>query len=261
MPPYLPPRGVWTPTAIAYDKEISAAALNTWIKLKGLAWENGSTPEITMNDIQQITGKGHSVIYGHMTLLRAKGALRWRSIENGKLVVSFDTDDVYSEKPEWYSEKPEYADYHNPNTSLSIDSSIPPKDNTLTQEGIKVGVNGAGHSEKPESIPKNRNSRSDPRSKSPAILCAKSITGRYPPKAIYEDVIQVFGEQPDSLKAARCYKEWVSRGYNQNSYKWLLEWYVLGIPERNGSKPTPRKGYNPEVYDKLRKEKANANGN
>lgn len=214
-----------------------------------------------MADIQRITGKGHSVIYGHMTLLRAKGALRWRSIENGTLVVSFDTDDsgfpeFYSEKPELNSGKPERA-VDTPLTLNTTFNSVIPLNNLPTNNDITVGVNVVGNSGKPESTPKNRNSRSDPRSKSPAIQCVKGVTGKYPPLALYDDVIRVLGDSPDGKRLADCHKAWIARGYNPNGYSWLLEWYISGIPERSGSKAQPRKGYNPDVFEKLRKEKAN----
>lgn len=261
MPTLLPARGVWIPAAIAYDKEIPASALDTYVKLKGLAWQNG-TVEITMPELQAITGKGHSVLYGHMALLRDRCALRWRATGRGTLMVSFE-DDTFSEKPE-YSGKPETPVNIPPNSIKSIDSNAS-LESSIREKNFTGGINGAGNSGKPETIPenrkaspKNRNVRSDPRSQSPAIQCAKGITRKYPPLQLYDDVILVLGDAPDGKRAAECYKAWLARGYNPNSYNWLLEWYVTGIPERNGSKPTRKGGYNPDVFEDFRKEKSNA---
>jgi hypothetical protein len=80
--------------------------------------------------------------------------------------------------------------------------------------------------------PKRQSKTSDPRSKHPAILAAKGISGKYPPLEIYDDVIQTLGVSPDGKKLAACRKEWVERGYNPIGWKWLTEWYVSGIPPR-----------------------------
>lgn len=81
----------------------------------------------------------------------------------------------------------------------------------------------------------------DPRSDSAAIQCARGVGGRYPPKEIYDDVIRILGESPDGEKLAACRKTWVGRGYNPNSWNWLLEWYASGITPlgRNGNGASP----------------------
>jgi len=91
--------------------------------------------------------------------------------------------------------------------------------------------------------------RSDPRSKSPAILCAKGITGHYPKLIVYDEVISKLGERPDGPKAAGCYKEWILRGHNPIGWGWL-DWYTNGIPAQgNGHGPPRAPG---ETYDKNR---------
>ena len=77
----------------------------------------------------------------------------------------------------------------------------------------------------------------DPRRKAPAIQCAKAINdGKWPPKALWDDIIRILGPTPDGPKLVKCRKEWIERGYNPNSWKWLTQWYATGIPPRsNGS--------------------------
>lgn len=122
------------------------------------------------------------------------------------------------------------------NESISADAepapNFPPPTGDLLPESRSES--------QPESKAKAKRSARlpDPRSKHPAILCAKGIAGKFPPIEIYEDVIQVLGDAPDGPRLAECRKAWVARGYNGNSWNWLLDWYTNGIP--TGGKPKPQ---------------------
>ena len=87
----LPPRGVFVPTALVYATDLSPAAFHTWVQLRGLAWQGGQTPPCTVQDLSKITGKSPSALYGHLAVLKACGALRWRSTGRGSLTIVFDT--------------------------------------------------------------------------------------------------------------------------------------------------------------------------
>jgi hypothetical protein len=87
----LPPRGVFIPAWLIYNRTISPAALHTYAQLRGLAWGKHETPPISLNQLAEITGKSRSSLYGHMALLRSWGALRWRPSEAGTLIVSFSS--------------------------------------------------------------------------------------------------------------------------------------------------------------------------
>jgi hypothetical protein len=93
-----------------------------------------------------------------------------------------------------------------------------------------------------------RKPMADERTKTPAIQLVREITGKLPNKALYAEIIKVIGEKPDREKAENCYHAWVERGYNPGAMTWLTQWYVTGIPGRNGiSKP-------PEPAHKYREE-------
>lgn len=93
-------------------------------------------------------------------------------------------------------------------------------------------------------VAKKTNVRSDPRSKTPAIQCVYAICDkRYPPKALFDTIIATLGDKPDGPKLRRCRQEWVERGYNASSWKWLTEWYVTGIPPKNGTRNGGPPGY------------------
>lgn len=76
---------------------------------------------------------------------------------------------------------------------------------------------------------------SDPRSQHPAVQLARGVAGKYPPKELWDDVIAILDVLPDENRLVACRKEWVSRGYNMNSWRWLTEWYVKGITPPGGS--------------------------
>lgn len=78
--------------------------------------------------------------------------------------------------------------------------------------------------------------QSEPRSKHPAIIAYREIVKRYPKTDLFDIVIDALGNSPNTPKAKACWVEWMARGYNTNSVKWL-EWYRNGIPPKNGKSP------------------------
>lgn len=69
------------------------------------------------------------------------------------------------------------------------------------------------------------------RKKHPAIFAIWQVTGTYPPKEIWDDLIDRLGSEIDSVLLASCYRKWRARGYNKANYDWAVEWYVEGIPK------------------------------
>ena len=68
----------------------------------------------------------------------------------------------------------------------------------------------------------------DPRTRLPAIQLFRTITGMYPPKARYDDVLAAIGPHPSEDRLRACYREWCARGYNPHGFGWLLDWYAGG---------------------------------
>ena len=136
-----------------------------------------------------------------------------------------------------------------PNPSLNLHS----EPSTLsTPNGVDRGAKRSA-----------RNRTADARSKHPAVLLVKGITGRNPPKALYDKVILIAGEHPDGERAADCYRVWCERGYNANALTWLTEWYVVGVPGRNGNgygRASPMAGVDAAIEQYLREEGVNGNG-
>lgn len=81
----------------------------------------------------------------------------------------------------------------------------------------------------------------DPRSSHPAILTCKSLMSRYPDKSLYDQLIQVIGDEPNEEQLKLCRQEWVKRGFNPSAWTWALDWYRDGIPQ-NGNGHSSRFG-------------------
>lgn len=82
---------------------------------------------------------------------------------------------------------------------------------------------------------------SDPRSKLPAIVAVRSITGKFPHLDIYDAVIAALGEHPDIELLKKCWSAWRIKDFKATNYGWVVDWYVNGIPgETNGKN---RSGY------------------
>lgn len=80
--------------------------------------------------------------------------------------------------------------------------------------------------EKPK---KKQKHQPDPRYTHIAYSAFYSVTKRRPNAEMVDKVIEVLGDFPDVDRLRACYTEWIERGYNKMSYKWLTEWYVSGI--------------------------------
>lgn len=89
---------------------------------------------------------------------------------------------------------------------------------------------------KPGAIkPHKRDERKrDPLSNHPAIQLVKQLTGYYPRRILYDEIIQVMGGHPNFPKAKACALEWAKRGYRADNHNWVFDWYVNGITE-NGN--------------------------
>lgn len=99
--PLLPPQGINIPTVVLFDKDIPAAVRDTWAQLRALAWGRGETPELSINQIAEITGKTKSTLYEHMRLLRLRAVLSWRAGSQATyIVVSFPDTFRFSENLE-----------------------------------------------------------------------------------------------------------------------------------------------------------------
>lgn len=147
------------------------------------------------------------------------------------------------------SEKGDIAVSPEPSRTVKESSTEPSEEGGASPASVpeQKTLNGLNPPEpKRESQPKQRDKRTD----HPAIQAIKQVRGRYPPKKIYDRLIQAIGDEPDTPRLEECFESWCLCGYNTNSLIWAVEWYVTGIPDRakpnggksNGKSETHRRG-------------------
>lgn len=120
-----------------------------------------------------------------------------------------------------------------------LTDDCPPNDGDLPPEvEEKPNTNTKG---KKVSSAKKQKAPPDPRSSHPAILTCKSLMSRYPDKSLYDQLIQVIGDEPNEEQLKLCRQEWVKRGFNPSAWTWALDWYRDGIPQ-NGNGHSSRFG-------------------
>ena len=97
----------------------------------------------------------------------------------------------------------------------------------------RTTINSRGtESDQPLKQRAKRKQETDPRQNHPAIQDIREITNRYPPKALWDDIIKLLGNEPRIDEVRLCFKEWVGRGFKPTNFAWLDDWYVSGIPPR-----------------------------
>ena len=87
--PLIPPRGVFVPSAVQYDKSIPPAVRDTYSQILGVAYGRPETPPVSFHQLSEDFGKSISTLRGHMAFLRDRGVLRWRTAQDGTIIVSF----------------------------------------------------------------------------------------------------------------------------------------------------------------------------
>ena len=110
------------------------------------------------------------------------------------------------------------------------------------------------HEYDPPKKVKKEKQQPDPRYTHPAYQLFYAITSRRPNKELVDQIIDILGEHPEGERAKKCQVEWIARGYNPNSIKWL-DWYVSGIP---GYAKKTVQSKNDEILQRFME---NANGN
>ena len=92
LSPDLPPGSISLPLDFALNRSLSPGALHTWVLLRLLALDGLETPALSLLQISEYTGKHPSTIYVHLAVLKRLGAVSWRSVDFGVIVISFSAD-------------------------------------------------------------------------------------------------------------------------------------------------------------------------
>jgi hypothetical protein len=75
----------------------------------------------------------------------------------------------------------------------------------------------------------------DPRAQHWAIQTIHSLTGYWPKKILWDEIISALGDVPQPEKLTDCFKVWVKAGHYSGNTSWYLDWFVNGIPATKGS--------------------------
>ncbi|MFN2160028.1 MAG: hypothetical protein ACK2TW_08770 [Anaerolineales bacterium] len=227
--PLLPPRGVFVPSELIYNPSLSSHPLRTWIQLRGIAWGKSETPQLSMGQLQEILGKSRSTIYGHMALLRSRGALRWRPSENGTLIVSFPAS--LPEFPDSGSEssKPDMPAPHTPNINLpdlkKSESETPVPDSGLAKIRTLISqqmstVNFPGES--------SGSNREIPCRDTSPVSIYRSLTKIKPNQVQRTEIMR---RVTDNDRWYRAVEHWLAHKWNPKNIPGILDLYKRGGPD------------------------------
>lgn len=95
----------------------------------------------------------------------------------------------------------------------------------------------------------------DTRKNHPAIVAIREVTNRYPPKEIWDELIDQIGFDADTVRLRKCYAAWIGYGYNRTNFNWVYDWYVSDrIPktgEKNGTHRSNQNGKRDTSTDRI----------
>lgn len=118
-----------------------------------------------------------------------------------------------------------------PNGASSSSSSSSNK-NKKKEEELRVRTTASPSAPEPECKP------ADTRKDHPVIVTIREITNRFPPKEIWDELIDQVGiNNINIVQMRKCYATWISRGFKKTNYDWIFDWYVNGrIPKAGNIK-------------------------
>ena len=224
--PLIPPRGVFIPTSVAYNRALPAAILQTWVQLRGLAWGDTETPPISMKQLVEITGKSQSCLYGQMASLRLWGALRWRPSAKGTFIVSFEAEPDPASANSTGDVLQDSRNLEMPDLDPSIIQS-----SQMNEEDIEGKFQDSGNVEsfaKKSGSPDSggRKTRSSPE-RDPAARCYHQKMGIHPNSTQR----QMLADQVTDLALWETTLEhWLSHGWSPRNIVGQLQLYQRGGP-------------------------------
>jgi hypothetical protein len=209
--PLLPPRGVFVPSELIYNPDLSSHPLRTWIQLRGLAWGKSETPQLSMSQLQELLSRSRSTIYGHMALLRSWGALRWRPSENGTLIISFpDSLPLESDTV---------------SKSRKLEKPAPSKTYINIQKNNKT----KGESTLPDSGPVEKRAPELSGSDISPVAVYRNLT-KIKPNQIQRT--EIMRHVTDIERWYRTVEHWLSHKWNPKNIPGMLDLYKRGGPDR-----------------------------
>lgn len=217
--------GVWTVVlSMASDSPIRGALLLT-----------GNIP-VTFDDVSIVTGCNVSET---LQLFHESGMIH--QIDGIWCVEAWDrrqfASDTSAERVRAYRDRVKSQQ----NGLGNDDVTLHDRDSNVTVTPPEYRVQSTDNREGAKSKKRERAPKAPP---PPEIDMIRSLTGRYPDKALWPQIVAaISGKSDDVIRDA--YTAWVGRGFNPTNYAWALEWVPNGIP------PKPGKGKAPTVPNGL----------
>lgn len=84
-----PPRGIFIPNEIIFNTQLSPAVILTWIQLRCLAWDGGTTPPLSIPELASLLGIHPNRLNKHLYQLHGISALSCRSANHLQITLSF----------------------------------------------------------------------------------------------------------------------------------------------------------------------------
>jgi len=228
--PILPSRYVNTDPRVIFHSKLPDGAKVFYDQLRALAWQTNykSTSWLSMSELEGITGRKRTAIYGYMRSLDLIAALSWRTSNDKRFMFTFPD-----------SAKSAHAD----SPSLTTTSESQSIDSERGVEGVRKSVNADMRTRSLPQTPAEAE-------RHPDIRVFQAICDRIPGIGQYAVVIDTvglmrgrFSEEDALVEAAKPYwLAWKSRQrtdgrpYDESNLAWFTEWFVNGkIPPARGN--------------------------
>jgi hypothetical protein len=215
------------------------------IALARVAWKTGYTPRqieriiLTLKGTSHVPGILRQVAPANMARrLPPEYELDWSKAKQKEPARAVVAEKLATSPPERQGEEASGNDAPTPDTG---DAEDPASGGKITAETPAMSTKDLKSKIKSEGTEQRRGKERDSRTDSPALQTFRAVAGQYPPKAIWDQVIEAVGDKTiDQLMP--FFREWVKRGYRPMNLGWLFDWATAGaVPQRkNGTTTEPR---------------------
>lgn len=124
-----------------------------------------------------------------------------------------------------------------PETEVKRECNTPSSSSSSPSDLSKPSYEGLEAKPPPKPKAKKPKKPRDERADHWAIQAILSLTGRWPKKVIWDEIITTLGDSPDLPRLTECFLAWAKAGRYEGNSTWFLDWFVNGIPSQgNGYK-------------------------
>jgi hypothetical protein len=214
------------------ELELSPYAVRLYLRLKRRAGENGSCYESSSNLAKGCKMSTHKVVDAKRELQKAGliSVYTEKGKHGGRDYHVIQVTDIWHSNFEYFTSQVSTGNLQDANMHLARCKYAMKEEPIKKSE--KKEKQGASHSLPPSPLSTKGVGDKKPAFECsslrshPAIQAIKAVTGRFPPRGLYKEVVNCLGESPDMERLSRCYALCLSKGYNPQNYGcWLFDWY------------------------------------